>query len=187
MTEQQVQQPMAQEQGYVHIYAGDGKGKTTAATGLAVRAAGREWRVLFVQFLKSGNSAELRVLRELPTLRVISGQKVNKFSFQMSPQEKELAMQEAAERLATARSEMLAGRVDLLVLDEALGAVEAGILSGEQLCAVIRDKPKPVEIVLTGRNPAPEICDLADYYSEICERKHPYRSLGLDARPGIEF
>ncbi|MDO5734313.1 MAG: cob(I)yrinic acid a,c-diamide adenosyltransferase [Eubacteriales bacterium] len=175
------------KRGMIHLYAGDGKGKTTAATGLTVRAAGRDWRVLFVQFLKSGNSAELKILRSLPTVKVVTGQKVNKFSFHMTAEEKETARNEFRERLEAARAAAEAGEVDLLVLDEALGTIQAGLLDEDQLYEFMAEKPEALELVITGRDPSPRIIELADYYSEICERKHPYRSFGLNARPGIEF
>lgn len=178
---------MAQKRGFVHIYAGDGKGKSTAACGLAVRAAGRDWRVLFVQFIKSGNSAELKTLRALPTVEVISGQSINKFTFHMSPEELAAARKECQERLATAATRAAAGEVDLLVLDEALGAMNAGLLSEVELVQAIEARAPEVELVLTGRGPTEKLIELADYYSEVCERKHPYRTEGQNARPGIEF
>lgn len=185
MSEQQAKP--AQKKGRIHIYAGDGKGKTTAATGLSVRAAGRQWRVLFVQFLKSGKSAELNILRSLPTVEVVSGQTISKFSFQMTPEEKITALAEMGGRLAEALEKAQQGEVDLLVLDEALGAIQAGMIPQQEILDFLKNKPEALEVVLTGRNPSQELIDLADYYSEVVMRKHPYETEGLDARPGVEF
>lgn len=175
----------AQEKGYIHIYCGDGKGKTTASVGLTIRAAARDWRVLFVQFLKSGNSAELKILRSLPNVEVVSGQKVAKFTFAMTPEELAAAKKEMGDRLEDAISR--AEELDLLVLDEALGAITAGVISEEKLLDFMRDKPKQLELVLTGRDPSEELIAASDYCSEVCMRKHPYETEELQARPGVEF
>ena len=176
-----------EEKGRIHIYAGDGKGKTTASVGLAVRASARGWKVLFVQFLKDGKSAELNVLRSLPTVTVLSGQKINKFTFAMTPEEKATAKAEMSERLKEACEKAENGEVDLLVLDEALGAIHAGVLSEESVLDFLDHKPYSLELVLTGRDPSQALIDRADYYSEVCMRKHPYETEGLNARPGVEF
>lgn len=176
---------LVQEKGYVHIYAGDGKGKTTAATGLSVRAASRGWRVLFVQFLKSGTSAELDVLRSLPNVQVVSGQKVPKFTFAMTDEEKILAHTEMQGRLERAIAE--AKNYDLVVLDETLGAISAGMIEEDTVVEFLEHKPQATEVVLTGRNPSDRLVDLADYYSEVCMRKHPYETEGLTSREGIEY
>lgn len=175
----------AQDKGYIHIYTGDGKGKTTASVGLTIRAAARKWRVLFVQFLKSGKSAELEVLRSFPNVEVVSGQKVAKFTFAMTPEELATAKQEMSERLdeAIRRAE----EVDLLVLDEALGAISAGVISEEKLLTFMREKPVHLELVLTGRNPSDELVEQSDYCSEVRMRKHPYENEQLQGRPGVEF
>ncbi|MDO5016189.1 MAG: cob(I)yrinic acid a,c-diamide adenosyltransferase [Eubacteriales bacterium] len=174
-----------QERGRNHIYAGDGKGKTTAATGLAVRAASRGWRVLFIQFLKSGTSAELDVLRSLPNVDVISGQKINKFTFAMTPEELAETRQVMGDRLQLAIDE--AKDYDLIVLDEALGAISAQVISEDLVADFMANKPQNLELVVTGRNPSERLVDLADYYSEVCMRKHPYETEGLNARAGVEF
>lgn len=175
------------KRGMIHVYAGDGKGKTTAAVGLTVRAAGRDWPVHFVQFLKGGNSGELNILRQLPTVTVVTGQTVNKFSFKMTDEEKKIARDEFAKRLQDARDAAEAGEMKLLVLDEALGTIHAGLLDEAQLLDFMDYKPKDLELVITGRDPSDAIIERADYYTEMCERKHPYATLGLNARPGVEF
>lgn len=181
----QAQQGPVQEKGRNHIYAGDGKGKTTAATGLAVRAASRGWKVLFIQFLKSGTSAELDVLRSMPNVDVLSGQKINKFTFAMTAEELAETKQVMAGRLQLAIDE--AKEYDLIVLDEALGAISAQVISEDMVANFMAEKPANLELVLTGRNPSERLIGLADYYSEVCMRKHPYETEGLNARAGVEF
>ncbi|MDO5737902.1 MAG: cob(I)yrinic acid a,c-diamide adenosyltransferase [Eubacteriales bacterium] len=175
----------AQKQGYVQVYAGNGKGKSTAAAGLTFRASGRNWQILFIQFLKSGNSAELRIMEKLDNIKLVTGQKVNKFTFHMTEEELATAKAENQERLEMARSE--AANYDMVVLDEALGAIAAGVIEEESLIDFMKHKPKHTELVITGRGPSDAVIEATDYYTECCERKHPYQSFGLNARPGIEF
>jgi cob(I)alamin adenosyltransferase len=171
--------------GLIHLYTGDGKGKTTAAVGLSVRAKAAGLRVLFVQFLKSGNSAELKAL-ETQGVEVISGQPSSKFVFQMDPDEKEITRVFHEKRLIDAFKATEAG-VDLLVLDEILGAIATGMVTEVMLLDFLNNKPKHLEVVLTGRDPSENILEVSDYVSEVVMRKHPFESSGLSARKGIEF
>lgn len=173
-------------QGLIHIYCGDGKGKTTAAVGLIVRAAGHGRRVLLVQFLKSGMSGEISILNQLSGVRIIAGQITAKFSNQMTEDEKRQTLELHQDYLQQAINASLAGELDLLVLDEAMGAMTAGLLSQTDLFYFLRRKPPELEIVMTGRNPPPEIMDLADYVSEMRCLRHPFEK-GFPAREGIEF
>lgn len=171
--------------GLVHLYCGDGKGKTTAAVGLSVRARGSGLGVLFVQFLKAGNSAELDPLRQLG-VQVISGQPTSKFIFQMNEEERQEARVFNRQRLAEVREGIQEG-VDLLVLDEILGAIATDMVDEDVLLDFIASKPPHLELVLTGRDPSSKLLEAADYVSEVVMRKHPYETQGLAARPGIEF
>ena len=146
------------EKGLIHIYCGDGKGKTTAAIGLSVRAAGSGMRVLFVQFLKKAETSELNILTNLPQVTVLR------------PSEDESWMDTQA---------------DLLVLDEAVGAYNREAIDRAKLLDFLKKKPEPLEVVMTGRNPSQELIDLADYVSEIRKIKHPF-DRGIRARTGIE-
>ena len=175
----------AQEKGYTHIYAGDGKGKTTAAVGLTVRAAARGWKILFAQFLKSGNSAELKILGQQPGVEIVTGQTIKKFTFAMTPEELAQAKAETTGRLEDIVAR--ADQYDLVVLDEALGAVGAGVLPASALEDFMAHKPAHLELVITGRGPSPRMINLTDYYSEVCMRKHPYETESLNARPGVEY
>lgn len=169
------------ERGYIQIYYGDGKGKTTAAVGLAVRAVGAGLTVCFAQFMKPGTSCELEGLRSLG-VRMISGAQ-NKFSFQMTPEEKA----QARLRNEAILNEALILKDDVLVLDEAMDACRLGLLDRERILALLRDKPHGLELVITGHEPDQEFLDLADYVTEAVCHKHPYRDEGVRARKGIEY
>lgn len=167
--------------GKVHLYWGDGKGKTTAAMGLALRALGAGKRVTVVQFLKGTPSGEIPLLCRL-------GASVHrchpglKFVFQMTEEEKRDCLAEHTAMLRKA----LAEDADLLILDEACAACQLGMVEEAMLRRAVEDRPPQQEVVLTGRDPADWMRQDADYETEMCCRKHPYQS-GLDAREGIEF
>jgi cob(I)alamin adenosyltransferase len=171
--------------GLIHLYCGDGKGKTTASVGLAVRAKGSGLRVLFVQFLKSRQSGELGPLRDLG-IEVVSGQPSGKFVFQMDEEEKAANRIFHRQRLADAVERSRAG-IDLLVLDEILGAISTGMIDEEELISFLRTKPPHLELVLTGRDPSEKLIECADYISEVVMIKHPYEHSKMPARPGIEY
>lgn len=174
-------------EGKVHLYSGDGKGKTSAAVGLSVRARGHGLNVCFAQFLKSGRSAELRVLETIG-VRVVSGQSVEKFSFKMTDEEKAGVRKENDERLDWLWQLANSGDIDVLVLDEAVGAAfGTGLLDAQKLLRFVREKPSHLELVLTGRDPSKELSEAVDYHTNLCLRRHPYVSEGLVARAGIEY
>lgn len=172
------------ERGLIHIYCGDGKGKTTAALGLAVRASGRGYKVLFVQFLKTQETGELSVLDKLG-ITVIRGKEGYSFSFNMADEEKAICRAVQDENLKRAIALCRSQDVDLLVLDEALGALEKNLVDRELLIEFLKTKPAGLEVVLTGRNPDRALLPIADYISEIKKVKHPFDS-GINAREGIE-
>ena len=167
--------------GCFHLYCGDGKGKTTAAMGLALRALGHGRSVVIVQFLKSGSSGELEPLRRLGA-QVFSGKGCGKFSRQMNEEEKKEAAALHKEHLQLAVSL----KPDLLILDEACAALRAGLLEEPLLKQVILDRPEGQEIVVTGRRPAEWMTEAADYITEMKCRRHPFET-GLPAREGVEF
>lgn len=170
------------EKGLIHIYTGDGKGKTTAALGLALRAKGAGLTVLIAQFLKGRDTGELGPLRALgiPVIR----SDVEKFIPYMTPEERE-ECREGQQRCFTSVCREAAS-YDLVILDEIFAAVATGMIGKEQLLGLIRDKPASAELVLTGRDAPEDIVALADYVSEIRAVKHPY-DRGLAARRGIEY
>lgn len=171
--------------GLIHIYCGDGKGKTTAAVGLAVRCAGRGNEVLLVQFLKSRDSGELYSLAKLPDIEVMRGKESKKFTFQMNEEEKHALLIEHNKMFEQVLAKIKNGGYSLLILDEVIGALNAKVFEMPKLIEFLRHKPENLEVVLTGRNPAPELVEIADYVSEMRKVKHPMDK-GIMAREGIE-
>ena len=162
------------ELGLVHLYWGEGKGKTTAAMGLALRALGQGARVVIVQFLKGADTGEVPLLRQLGA-EIYRGKAGQKFVFQMDEAEKAATRRLQDQNLAAA----LARPADLLVLDEACAAWQL-------LERAVRGRPAGQEVVLTGRTPAPWMEELADYSTEMRCHRHPYEK-GIAARKGVEF
>lgn len=171
--------------GLIHIYCGDGKGKTTAAIGLTIRCVGRGGRVVFAQFLKTRETGELPILQQLDAVTVLRGKGIPKFTFQMTPGEFEEAKRQQTALLQEIIELCLREKPDMLVLDEALPACRLGLFPEEDLISFLRARPHAMEVVLTGRDPSERLLSMADYISEICKRKHPY-DRGISARIGIE-
>ena len=174
------------EKGLIHIYCGDGKGKTSAATGLAVRAAGCGKQVLFARFLKNEESGELEILDRIPEIHVIHLEK--SYGFYRTLTEKEQAevrqMYEALWHDIVRRAET--DMYDVLVMDEFMAAYNYGLIGHDAAFAFLREKPERLEVVLTGRDPDEDLVELADYVSEIRKVKHPF-DRGIRARRGIEY
>ncbi len=172
--------------GLVHIYTGDGKGKTTAAVGLGVRACGCGLKVLMVQFLKGSGSGELSALKKLePGFSVYRSEQVHKFTWQMDEAEKTVISERQRELLDYAASQMSANNFDLVILDEIMAVIREGMIRTDEVADLVRNRPEGVELVLTGRNAPKELVDLADYVSEITKVKHPMDK-GAPPRKGIE-
>ena len=172
--------------GLVHIYTGDGKGKTTAAVGLGIRAWGRGMKVLMVQFLKGLESGELITIRGLGDGFVVnSGEPMRKFTWNMNETELEQAAALQKQQLEYAWNEIKTEQWDLLILDEIMAAITTGMVPLDNVLSLIESKPEKLEIVMTGRNAPDRLVEAADYVSEIREVKHPMRN-GIAARRGIE-
>ena len=170
----------------IHIYYGDGKGKTTAAVGLALRAAGSKMKVMFVQFLKTEFSGERNVLKELENVTVTSCPTELKFTVDMTDSEKQqtaVIFRGVFERSAAAA---LSERYDMIVLDEIFDIMNEGMLGEAQVLEFITNAPNSIEIVMTGHNPSQRFIDEADYVTEMKKIKHPYDK-GLTGRIGVEF
>ena len=170
----------------IHIYYGDGKGKTTAAVGLALLAAGSKMKVMFVQFLKTEFSGERNVLKELENVTVTSCPTELKFTVDMTDSEKQqtaVIFRGVFERSAAAA---LSARYDMIVLDEIFDIMNEGMLGEAQVLEFITNAPNSIEIVMTGHNPSQRFIDEADYVTEMKKIKHPYDK-GLTGRIGIEF
>ena len=173
-------------QGMIQIYCGDGKGKTTAATGLAVRAAGSGMKVLFARFLKNENSAELCVLDQIPGIEVIHLPKSYGFYNTQSEEEKAETKQMYGELWRYALDRAKNGACDMLVMDEFMAADHYGLVPHEEAIQFLKEKPEGLEVVLTGRNPTEDLIEAADYVSEIRKVKHPF-DCGICARRGIAY
>lgn len=176
---------MKERRGLVHYYYGYGKGKTTAAFGLAARALGRGLRVFAVQFLKSDPSGEADFFAEVGGITVLRGMAGVKFAFQMSEEERRetLAIHTANFRRAVA--EAREGRCDMLILDEVSDACKLELFSQDELLDFLKNRPKSLEVVMTGHDPLPSLLAAADYATEMRKEKHPFDG-GVSARDGIE-
>lgn len=170
----------------IHLYHGDGKGKTTAAMGLALRAAGSGLNVVIVQFLKGRESGEINLLGAMPNVTVLRGKNSFKFSFQMDSGERQAAAEAHEENLQEALELAYSGACDVLILDEALGALSTGLLGAELVRGLVINPLPGLELILTGRKPPEFIMDAADYITEMRCIRHPYTK-GVDARRGIEW
>lgn len=172
--------------GLVHIYTGNGKGKTTASVGLGIRACGRGLKVLMVQFLKGSETGELITIKKLePGFILHRGTELKKFTWNMNEEEKQQTRREQQALFGYAVKEAGTGNWDLMILDEILGAISSGMMELEAVTEFVKNKPETMELVLTGRNAPPGLIELADYVSEINAVKHPMDK-GIPARKGIE-
>ena len=173
------------KQGRIHLYCGDGKGKTTAAVGLTVRAAGHGIRTVFVQFLKDESSGDRALLRRLDEVTVMPNPQSIPFSFQMTEEQKQKVLEDQEQRIRQAFA-LAEQQAEILVLDEAVGAIECGLLREETVLTMLRNRPEKLEVVLTGREPSSALLEMADYVTEMHKRRHPFEN-GVSARAGIEW
>jgi cob(I)alamin adenosyltransferase len=174
----------ALEQGLVQVYTGEGKGKTTAALGLVLRATGWQLRSCILQFMKCELGGEHQALRLFAPYVTI--EQFGRPGFirrgEFTPEDVALARK----GLARARAAVTGGEYDLVVLDEVNTAVHFGLLGEQELLALIGDKPEQVELVLTGRGAGPAVLARADLVTRMVEEKHPFQR-GMGARRGIEY
>ena len=168
----------------IHIYCGNGKGKTTAAVGLAVRAAGSGKKVLFIQFFKNGVSSEMNVLKKLENISVLFEPKYYGRVSNMTKEEAEAGKEAYSKLLLDGIRQAEEESADVVVLDEIISAYNHGFI-GKELLLSFLDRTK-AEVVMTGRDPAKELCQRADYITEMRKIKHPF-DRGIKARKGIEF
>lgn len=169
----------------IHIYCGDGKGKTTCAFGLALRAAGRGRGVVVAQFLKTGDSGERLALQRVEGVELLPLPERMKFTFAMDEGEKQEAAGRCLALLEGVERALEAGK-ELAVLDECCAAVSTGLLPLERVTALLDRWGGEREIVLTGRDPDPELTGRADYITEMKKLRHPFDK-GLPARLGVEW
>ncbi|MBQ8460267.1 cob(I)yrinic acid a,c-diamide adenosyltransferase [bacterium] len=177
------------QHGYIQVYTGNGKGKTTASLGLAMRALGRNWKVLIIMFTKGGNDyGELNSFRELSTsisnnLKIVQAGLDRVIYRNNCNENDELEISKGWE---LAKNAIQNDEYQLIILDEANIAIDMGILDVDEVVEVLKNKPEAMEIVLTGRNAHPKIVEIAHLVSKIDPVKH-YWDTGIAARKGIEY
>jgi len=173
------------EKGLIQVYTGDGKGKTTAALGLALRAVGHGLKVLMVQFLKGNiRYGELESVKKLSPQLTIKQMGRETFVSRTNPDPIDIRL--AQEGFLLAKKAIENKEYDIVILDEINVAVDYGLIPLSDLLQLIDSKPDTVEVILTGRNAKPEIMDRADLITEMLDRKHYYKK-GVQARKGIEI
>lgn len=175
-----------EEKGLVIIYTGEGKGKTTAALGLVLRAVGYKKKCLIVQFGKAWFTGELVGIKKLsPYVKIIQGGKgfLDILGSKVSKEEHRKAAKEAFDLVY---KETLSGKWDIVVADEIIGAVSSGVLPIKEAVMLITDKPREIDLVLTGHHGSKKLMALADLVTEMKEVKHPFQR-GIVAKKGIDF
>lgn len=165
---------------------GDGKGKTTAAMGTAMRAVADNWNVVIVQFLKGRETGEIELLKKYPNVTVIRGKNSTKFSFAMDKEEKAQARTIHTANLNEGIELVKQGECDMLILDEVLGAIETNLIDEAPLKELLAHMPETLELIITGRIMPDYIEKAADYITEVKMLRHPFEK-GVTARKGVEF
>jgi cob(I)alamin adenosyltransferase len=172
------------DKGLVQVYTGDGKGKTSAAFGLALRAIGRGFKVYVIQFIKGGfDYGELHIVDKLPNFKLAAFGR-GKFITDFSPSGEDAKL--AQEALKSATKVVKEGEYDIIILDEVNVALNMKLIKIDEVLKLIKTRPKHVELVLTGRNAPPRLIEVADLVTEMREVKHPYTK-GVQPRKGIEY
>ena len=174
---------MAYKRGYVQVYTGDGKGKTTASLGLGLRASGDGLKVYMIQFMKGRRYSEIDAIEKIENFTITQHGR-DEFVSKEDPEQIDIDL--AMEGFGKAKEVLLSGDYDIVILDEFNVTVDFGLVPLEGALALINAKPEHVELVLTGRNAPAEFIDLADLVTEMKEIKHFYQK-GVQARKDIEF
>lgn len=173
--------------GYVQIYTGNGKGKTTAAVGQGVRAAGSGLKVIMVQFLKGTQTGELHSLKKLePDFKIVRFEKPRGFFWTLSDEEKIELKKDIDTGFEFCKNVIKNNECDMLIIDEIMGVLADKLLTIEEVSDFIKSKPKDMELILTGRDVPEKIAECANLITEMKDIKH-YFSEGVPARKGIEF
>lgn len=168
--------------GYVHVFTGDGKGKTTAAIGLALRAAGAGYKIFFAQFIKSGEYSEIKAFKRLSDLITVEQFGLGRFTNRNPLPEDILAAQNGLKKV---RALIATDRYDMMILDEISVAVKLGLITANDLLTLIINKPHRLELVITGRYASSRVIEMADMVTLMKAHKHYYQQ-GVKARVGIE-
>jgi cob(I)alamin adenosyltransferase len=172
-----------QKEGLIHVYSGDGKGKTTAALGLAMRACGQGLKVYMIQFMKGDiNYGEIAASNWIPNFEIVQFGRAS-FVDKENPDDEDVEL--AKKALLHAEDVISSGKYDMVILDELNVAIDFKLVSLEEVINLLKTKPKNVEVVITGRSAHDKIMEIADYVTRMDKIKHPYDS-GFQARDGIE-
>jgi len=174
---------MSLKKGFIHVYTGNGKGKTTAAIGLGIRATGEGLKVVMIQFMKGRKYSELDALQHIKNFTVVQFGR-DEFVSKEKPEQVDIDL--ARKGFAYAKEIIKKGSYDLVILDEINVALDFNLISLKDAIELLENKPKTLELVLTGRYASPEIIKHADMVSEILEIKHPYQK-GVQSRKGIDW
>lgn len=172
--------------GFIHLYYGDGKGKTTAALGLSIRCAGAGKKVLLTRFMKADSSNELNSLTLLPSIDYISNNEVFGYYYRMTEKEKKDAYKYYNALLKKACKKAIDENYDLLILDEITYVYSYPLIDADYLLKFLQNVPDHLDVVLTGKHPAQELIDIADYITEVKKIRHPYDK-GVLPREGIDY
>ena len=170
----------------LHLYTGDGKGKTSAAVGLAVRALGHDRSVMFCQFMKDGRSGELRILEKLRGVCMLHTPPMQKWLFEMSEEERRQILQQQTETCRMIREKSETEKPDIVILDELATACSLGTVDEEEARNLVDTVSAIAETVVTGRDAPAWLWERADYLSDIHCVRHPYAK-GMSAREGVEW
>lgn len=173
------------ESNMIQVYTGEGKGKTTAALGLSLRAAGYGMKVVIVQFLKSMDTSELVVLEKIDNITIMRNEEKHGFVWNMSEEEKERVRDSHNRNLQRAIDMINSSQCDMLVLDELMAAYNKNMIDRQAVRRLVEEIPDRVELVMTGRDADDFFMEKADYVTEMKKIKHPY-DRGIHARRGIE-
>lgn len=176
------------ENGLIQVYYGNGKGKTTAAMGQALRACGHGYKVFLFQFLKNGDSGEISILTKLPGVTFVKNDIDIPFLFNLTPEQQEYFSELYCEKFDMLAEQIRTGNYDMAVLDEILDAYGQGFLPVEKIYELMENKPEGCELVLTGHDYGKDlsgIFDRADYVTNVNKVKHPFDK-GTACRKGIE-
>ena len=174
---------MSLEKGFIHVYTGNGKGKTTAAIGLGVRATGEGLKVYMIQFMKGRRYSEIDALDHIQNFTVVQFGR-DEFVSKKNPEQIDIDL--ARKGFEHAKKIINNGEHDVVILDEINVAVDYNLIPLNDVLQLLEEKPKKVELILTGRYASPEVVKQADIVSEILEIKHPYQN-GIESRKGIDW
>ncbi|MGL5149351.1 MAG: cob(I)yrinic acid a,c-diamide adenosyltransferase [Clostridium sp.] len=178
---------MELEKGYIQVYTGNGKGKTTCALGQGFRACGNGLTVKMIQFLKSGETGELNSIQKLSdNFKIYRFEKRRGFVWTLSEDEKMELKGEIREAFSFAEDIIRNNSCDVLILDEIMGVLYNKFLTSQEVCELLKKKPEKMEIILTGRDVPEDVLEIADLVTEMKPIKH-YFEKGVGARKGIEY